>query len=108
VDALRGHPERFGDLLPAGTAPEAFVRVVLLPGWWEEHPAETVAPPRGAAAEPGDTESEEVDELVDEADRLRCIALALELWGPSEYPFAEELEEIPNQVAGPATALAFA
>jgi len=46
--------------------------------------------------------------VVDEVDRMRCIGLALELWGPSEYPLAQEPEEIPNQVAGPAIALAFA
>jgi hypothetical protein len=109
VGALRGQPERFGDLLPAGTTPEDFARVVLLPGWWEEHAAGTPpASPVASAASADAEDGEEEEELVDEADRLRCIALALELWGPSEYPFAGELEEIPNRAAGPATALAFA
>jgi hypothetical protein len=44
---------------------------------------------------------------VDEVDRMRCIGLALELWGPSEYPFAQELEDIANKDAGPTIALAF-
>jgi len=99
VDALRGHPERFADLLPAGTSPQDFVRVVLAPGWWEERSG------TGATAGTGD---EDEEELVDEADRMRCIGLALELWTPSEYPFAGELEESPNKEVGPAIALAFA
>jgi hypothetical protein len=90
----RGHPERFADLLPAGTSPEDFTRIVLRPGWWEETELE--------AAEG----EEELVEVVDETDRMRCIALALELWGPSEYPFAQDAEDIPNKV-GPAIALAF-
>jgi hypothetical protein len=102
-DALSGHPERFADLLPAGTAPEDFARVVLRPGWWEEQAAR--GGEQGSAAE----DEGPVDESpVDEVDRMRCIGLALELWGPSEYPFAQDPEEIPNKVAGPATALAFA
>ena len=48
-----------------------------------------------------------VDDLVDEADRMRCIGLAFELWGPDDYPFAADPEEVPNRVAGPAIALAF-
>jgi hypothetical protein len=40
-------------------------------------------------------------------DRMRCIALALELWGPTEYPFGQELEEIPNKAIGPGIILAF-
>jgi hypothetical protein len=71
--------------------------VVLSPGWWEEH--DGTAPTSGADAE--------VD-LVDETDRMRCIALALELWGPSEYPFAQDLASLPNQVVGPVIAVAFA
>jgi hypothetical protein len=107
LDELRGQPEHFSDLLPAGTEPADFARVVLRPGWWEEHEAgaPSMGKPDAAVAASGDDDEDE--ELVDEADRMRCIALALELWGPSEYPFAGELEEIPNRVAGPATALAF-
>jgi hypothetical protein len=118
VAELAGHPERFADLLPIATAPEDFARVVLRPGWWEEREAEQGI---GAGAdEPdglhdsrddgaGTDEDEDEDEdVVDEVDRMRCIGLALELWGPSEYPFAQEPEEIPNQVAGPAIAMAFA
>ncbi len=105
-EAVRGRPERFADLLPPGTSPEDFARVVLHPGWWEERAVEPATPAESA---PPDAASEDEDEdLVDEADRMRCIGLALELWGPSEYPFAGELEEIPNQVAGPVVALAFA
>ena len=45
----RGHPDRFADLLPAGTFAEDFTRIVLRPGWWEEHER-----PRGhALAESG-------------------------------------------------------
>ena len=100
----RGHPERFADLLPAGTSPEDFTRIVLRPGWWEETELE--------ATDPEGEEDEELEELeelvdvVDETDRMRCIALALELWGPTEYPFAQDAEDIPNKV-GPAIALAF-
>lgn len=101
IERERGHPERFADLLPEGTSPEDFARVVLRPGWWEEHDAG--APP-AAPDEAGDQEQEE---WVDEADRMRCIGLALELWGPTEYPFAQDPEEITNAVAGPAIALAF-
>jgi hypothetical protein len=94
----RGHPERFVDLLPAGTSPEDFTRIVLRPGWWEETEL--------AAAAPEGEEAEDLVEVVDETDRMRCIALALELWGPTEYPFAQDAEDIPNKV-GPAIALAF-
>jgi len=45
--------------------------------------------------------------LVDEVDRMRCIALALELWGPTEYPFGQELEDISNKEVGPGIILAF-
>lgn len=100
---LRGHPERFADLLPGDTSPEDFARVVLRPGYWEQ---------LDLASDAGDEPSEEVaedgEEIVDEVDRMRCIALALELWGPEEYPFANELEDIPNATVGPAVALAFA
>lgn len=102
IEGQRAHPERFADLLPAGTPPEDFARVVLLPGWWEAHDA--AAPPDGTMEDTGDDE----DELVDEPDRMRCIGLALELWAPDEYPFAQDPEDIPNAVAGPAIALAFA
>lgn len=98
IERERGHPERFADLLPEGTSPEEFARVVLRPGWWEEHDA-------GAAATRDDTDEQE--EWVDEADRMRCIGLALELWGPTDYPLAQDPEEISNAVAGPAIALAF-
>lgn len=97
-EAERGHPERFADLLPAGTAPDDFVRIVLRPGWWQEHTSDAPPNPDVADAE---------DDLVDEVDRMRCIALALELWGPAEYPFSGDLEDIPNAVAGPAIALAY-
>ena len=90
--AIRGQPERFADLFPAGTSPADFARVVLQPGWWEDHDA-------------GSTADE--DDLVDEEDRMRCMGLALELWSPTEYPFAQEPEDVPNAVAGPAIALAF-
>ncbi len=98
-EGYRGHPERFADLLPAGTAPDDFVAVVLRPGWWEQQDAEGDEAPHA--------EDDEESDLVDEADRLRCIGLALELWGPTEYPFAQPPEEIPNAVAGPALALAY-
>ncbi len=99
IERERGHPERFADLLPEGTSPEDFDRVVLRPGWWEDHAA--AAP----ASAPEDTDEQE--EWVDEADRMRCIGLALELWSPTEYPLAQDPEEITNAVAGPAIALAF-
>jgi hypothetical protein len=95
IEALRGRPERFADLLPAGTSPEDFARVVLRPGWWEE---------RDETAE-GASGGE--DDLVDETDRARCIGLALELWATDEYPLAGELDDIPNRDAGPAIALAW-
>jgi hypothetical protein len=100
IEAERGHPERFADLLPAGTSPEDFTQVVLRPGWWEAH--DTGA---AQAMAPADEDDEEI---VDETDRMRCIALALELWGPTEYPFSQEFEDIPNKLVGPAIALAFA
>ena len=99
IERDRGHPERFADLLPDGTSPDDFARVVLRPGWWEEHDA-------GAAAGAQDN-ADDQEEWVDEADRMRCIGLALELWGPTEYPLAQDPEEISNAVAGPAIALAF-
>lgn len=117
VEPERGHPERFADLLPPGTEPEDFWRVVLAPGWWEEssslgpggRPADAPTNVRGdeeAEAKAGATGDEEA--LVDEVDRMRCIGLALELWGPDDYPLAQEPEEIPDKVAGPAIVLAFA
>jgi hypothetical protein len=102
VEALRGRPERFADLLPAGATPEDFTRVVLAPGWWERHDASDGA---AAAGDEGDEGDEE--ELVDEVDRMRCIALALELWSPDDYPLTQELEELPNKLIGPAIALAW-
>jgi hypothetical protein len=107
IEAQRGHPERFADLLPTGTAPEDFARVVLRPGWWEEFDAERTSEDVGIAAE-GEKAAEAEADLVDELDRMRCIALALELWGPAEYPFAGDLDETPNKRVGPAIALAFA
>ena len=119
-EELRGRPDRFAELLPAGTAATDMAQVVLRPGWWEAHDATLpmradevaeltgiteldVAPPEAVEEAVGEAD----DDLVDETDRMRCIALALELWGPSEYPFAQELEDIPNAQAGPAIALAF-
>lgn len=95
IEATRGRPERFADLLPFGTTPQDFARVVLRPGWWEEHDANPVAP--------GSDNTDPVDEI----DRARCIGLALELWASNEYPFAGELEDIANRDAGPAIALAW-
>jgi len=100
IEAARGRPERFADLLPTGTAPEEFARVVLRPGWWEER--DLGGPDESRAAD----DSSEVD-LVDEEDRMRCIGLALELWAADEYPLAGDLEDIANVVAGPAIALAW-
>jgi hypothetical protein len=105
IEAQRGHPERFADLFPANTPPEDFARVVLRPGWWEGHDA--AADRASVGGEGGEDEGEEAD-LVDEVDRMRCIALGLELWGPAEYPFAGELDELPNQMVGPVIALAYA
>jgi hypothetical protein len=102
IEWERGHPERFADLLPEGTAPQEFAAVVLRPGWWEEH--DDGALERGT----GDAGQAQDEESVDETDRMRCIGLALELWGPAEYPFAQPAEEIPNAVAGPGIALAYA
>jgi hypothetical protein len=100
VEEQRGRPERFAELLPAGTTPADFARVVLAPGWWEAHDA------GGAPASSGD-ESGDEDDLVDELDRMRCIALALELWSPDDYPLTQELEDLPNKLIGPAIALAW-
>jgi len=100
LEALRGHPERFADLLPPDTASEDFVRVVLAPGWWEDYGAST-----------GETlpveERAEEGELVDERDRMRCIALALELWSPTEYPLTQDLDDLANRTVGPGIILAF-
>lgn len=95
VEAQRGRPERFADLLPAGATPEDFTRIVLAPGWWEQRDA-------GAT-----NASDEDDDPVDEVDRMRCIAIALELWAADEYPLTEELEDLPNKIVGPAIALAW-
>lgn len=100
VEAERGHPERFADLLPAGTIPEDFTRVVLSPGWWERHDA-------GDTASPSAGSDDEEEEMVDELDRMRCIALALELWASDAYPLTEDLEDLPNKAIGPAIALAW-
>ena len=93
-----GHPEKFADLLPTGTAPNDFRRVVLRPGWWEDHDTNSTGPV---------TDESDSDELVDESDRMRCIGLALELWGPHEYPFWQDADDIPDAVAGPALAMAY-
>ena len=100
IEAARGRPERFADLLPAETAPDEFARIVLRPGWWEER-AEGGPGAAGVGVEPGEVE------MVDEVDRARCIGLALELWAADDYPLAAELEDLPNTVAGPAIALAW-
>jgi hypothetical protein len=100
LEALRGHPERFADLLPPDTAPEDFVRVVLAPGWWEDYSASTG---ENLSAE----ERAEEDDLVDERDRMRCIALALELWSPTEYPLTQDLDDLANRTVGPGIILAF-
>jgi hypothetical protein len=114
IEAQRGHPERFADLLPPGTAPEDFARVVLRPGWWEEYDAgqvsgEATLPASGPdeLTQTGEEDRDEEGWLVDELDRMRCIALALELWGPADYPFARDLADIPNRLVGPAIALAY-
>ncbi|GEM_PF-915755 len=126
----RGRPERFADLLPEGTAPEDVWRVVLAPGWWEQHDAEVAAQAAEGGSAPEDNgnsgqvaqssvnvqddqndqegDQDDEEEEVDEVDRLRCIALALELWGPDDYPFAQELEDIPNKLVGPALFVGFA
>ena len=101
VEALRGRPERFADLLPAGTTAEDFARVVLAPGWWEAHDA------GDAASEDVSADGGDEDELVDELDRMRCIALALELWSPDDYPLTQDLEDLSNKLIGPAIALAW-
>jgi hypothetical protein len=101
-EAERGHPERFADLLPGDTDADDFVRVVLRPGWWEDFEATT-----GYASAASPEGEDEEEGLVDEVDRMRCIALALELWGPTEYPFGQELEDIPNKDVGPGIILAF-
>ncbi len=126
-EAVRGHPERFAGLLPSGTAPDDFARVVLRPGWWEEHDAGSAAAPASTAAaassgnEAGDggdvsnagdesadgDDGDEGGDLVDEVDRMRCIGLALELWASDDYPLARDAEDIPNAVAGPAVVLAY-
>jgi hypothetical protein len=102
---LRGRPERFADLLPQGTTPADFTRVVLAPGWWERHDAGSDAAPAPTLSTDDDEDGE--DELVDELDRMRCIALALELWSPDEYPLTQDLEDLPNKLIGPAIALAW-
>ena len=103
IEASRGRPERFTDLLPAGTAPAEFARVVLRPGWWEERDA-------GAPVDadtPGESGESGEDEMVDELDRVRCLGLALELWATDDYPLAGDLEDVSNIVAGPAIARAW-
>ncbi len=97
IEAFRGDPARFADLLPPDAPPEEFTRVVLRPGWWEDHERENQ-----------DDHEASDEELVDETDRMRCVGLALELWGASEYPFAGELEDGPDKGRSPAVALAFA
>jgi hypothetical protein len=101
LEALRGHPEQFADLLPPDTAPEDFVRIVLTPGWWEDYSAST-----GEESAAEESAAEE-GEFVDERDRMRCIALALELWGPTEYPLTEDMDDLENRTIGPGIILAF-
>lgn len=101
LESLRGHPELFADLLPPDTAPEDFARVVLMPGWWEDYTASTGE--QSAAEE----NAAEEGEFVDERDRMRCIALALELWSPTEYPLTQDLDDIENRTVGPGIILAF-
>ncbi len=112
VETYKGQPDRFRDLLPSGTAPEDFARVVLRPGWWEARELVGRSGERDAdAAVVGETATNDEDKEdgeVDETDRMRCIGLALELWAPAEYPFADEPEELPDRLVGPAIALAFA
>jgi hypothetical protein len=114
----RGHPERFAELLPEGTSAEDFSRVVLQPGWWQDQILAATEDQDHDLMPGGDTEGPQGVErdgehgddlalLVDEADRMRCIGLALELYGPTEYPFSQDLEAIPNRLVGPAIALAF-
>lgn len=107
LEAERGHPERFADLLPAGTAPADFWRVVLAPGWWEEREGLAAGEAAQPAASEADSDDDDDEALVDEEDRMRCIGLALELWGPDEYPLAQEPEEIADNVAGPAIVVAY-
>jgi hypothetical protein len=107
VEALRGRPERFADLLPAGTTAEDFARVVLAPGWWEAHDEGASGDASGDARGDASDEASDEDELVDELDRMRCIALALELWSPDDYPLTQDLEDLPNKLVGPAIALAW-
>jgi hypothetical protein len=99
----RGDPTRFADLLPPDAPPEEFARVVLRPGWWEGHESK-----HENEREDGGAPDVAEDDLVDETDRMRCIGLALELWGAAEYPFAGELEDLANKRSSPAVALAFA
>ncbi len=103
LESLRGHPERFADLLPPDTAPEDFVRIVLTPGWWEDYSASTGI--IGDARPP--EESADDSDIVDERDRMRCMALALEVWSPTEYPLTEDLDELENKTVGPGIILAF-
>jgi hypothetical protein len=114
LESLRGHPERFAELLPSGTAPEDFARVVLTPGWWEDYSASTGEQlPHDAPDKPDqpaselNSETEDEGEIVDERDRMRCIALALELWSPTEYPLTDDLEDIANKMVGPGIILVF-
>jgi hypothetical protein len=113
----RGHPERFADLLPPGTSALDFSRVVLQPGWWQDQILAAAADSHDLEAaadtevqhdmEPDAPQGEDLTLLVDEVDRMKCIGLALELYGPTEYPFSQDLEDIPNRLVGPAIALAF-
>ena len=114
LEALRGHPERFADLLPPDTTPADFAQVVLAPGWWEDYVASTGEEEPAQASQLGQDTGQDTrqdtggdDEMVDERDRMRCIALALELWSPSEYPLTQDTEDISNREAGPGIILAF-
>ena len=107
LEALRGHPERFADLLPPDTAPEDFARVVLTPGWWEDYVASTGEATSEATSMETSANKTTDDEMVDERDRMRCIALALELWSPIEYPLTQDTDDISNKEAGPGIVLAY-
>jgi len=93
--------------LPSSTSPADFARIVLEPGWWEQRAANVPTVAETQTPDEPSEEGAEDDELVDEEDRMRCIGLALELWAPTEYPFAGELEDIANRETGPALVLAF-
>jgi hypothetical protein len=107
LESLRGHPERFADLLPPDTAPEDFARIVLTPGWWDDYSASTGENRPHDEQDEGATTRDDEDDMVDERDRMRCIGLALEVWSPTEYPLTQDLDDLPNKTIGPGIILAF-